>query len=97
MTIDKIGSTSNINQKSNIKNNNKISKLGSDRVEISDESRIALQNEKLVNIIKESSDIRQDKVADAKKRLELYMKDGALREEVINSIANSIIDSMPLD
>ena len=97
MTIDKIGSTSNINQKSNIKNNNKISKLGSDRVEISDESRIALQNEKLVNIIKESSDIRQDKVADAKKRLELYMKDGALREEVINSIANSIIDSIPLD
>ena len=97
MTIDKIGSTSNINQTSNIKNNNKISKLGSDRVEISDESRIALQNEKLVNIIKESSDIRQDKVADAKKRLELYMKDGALREEVINSIANSIIDSMPLD
>ena len=97
MTIDKIGSTSNIKQKSNIKNNNKISKLGSDRVEISDESRIALQNEKLVNIIKESSDIRQDKVADAKKRLELYMKDGALREEVINSIANSIIDSMPLD
>ena len=56
-----------------------------------------MQNEKLVNIIKEAPDIREEKVAEAKKRLELYMQDGALREEVLNSLANSIIDSMPLD
>lgn len=97
MTIDKIGGTSNIQQKSNIKYNEKVSKMGSDRIEISNESRIALQNEKLVNIIKEAPDVREEKIAEAKKRLELYMQDGALREEVLNSLANSIIDSMPLD
>ena len=31
------------------------------------------------------------------KRLEMYMKDGALRKEVLNSLANSILDVMPID
>lgn len=97
MTIDKIGGTSNIQKSSSIKYNEKVAKLGSDRIDISNESKIALQNEKLISIIKNSSDIREDKVAEAKKRLELYMKDGALREEVLNSLASSIIDSMPID
>ncbi|MEI0603671.1 flagellar biosynthesis anti-sigma factor FlgM [Brachyspira alvinipulli] len=97
MTIDKIGGTSNIQQKSNVKYNDKVSKTGSDRIEISNESRLALQNERLINIVKEAPDVREEKIAEAKQRLELYMKDGALREEVLNSLANSIIDSMPLD
>ena len=97
MTIDKIGGTSNIQQKSNVKYNDKVSKTGSDRIEISNESRLALQNERLINIVKKAPDVREEKIAEAKQRLELYMKDGALREEVLNSLANSIIDSMPLD
>ena len=97
MTIDKIGGTSNIQQKSNVKYNDKVSKTGSDRIEISNESRLALQNERLINIVKEAPDVREEKIAEAKQRLELYMKDGALREEVLNSLANSIIESMPLD
>ncbi len=97
MTIDKIGGTSNIQPKSNIRYNDKASKVGSDRIEISNESMTALQNEKLISIIKNAPDIREDKVAEAKQRLELYMKDGALREEVLNSLANSIIDSIPTE
>ena len=64
MTIDKIGGTSNIQQKSNIKYNEKVSKMGSDRIEISNESRLALQNEKLVNIINEAPDVFQAELVD---------------------------------
>ena len=97
MTIDKIGGAANIQQKSNVRHNEKVSNIGYDRVDISKASEIALQNEKLISIIKDTPDIREEKVAEAKKRLELYMQEGALREEVLNSLANSIIDSMPTE
>lgn len=97
MTIDKIGGVSNIQQKSSVRHNEKISNPGYDSIDISKESEIALQNKKLISIIKNTPDIREEKVAEAKKRLELYMQEGALREEVLNSLANSIIDSMPTE
>lgn len=97
MTIDKIGGAANIQQKSNVRYNEKVSNIGYDRLDISKESEIALQNEKLISIIKDTPDIREEKVAEAKKRLELYMQDGAIREEILNSLADSIIDSMPTE
>ena len=97
MTIDKIGGAANIQQKSNVRHNEKVSNIGYDRLDISKESEIALQNEKLISIIKDTPDIREEKVAEAKKRLELYMQDGAIREEILNSLADSIIDSMPTE
>lgn len=97
MTIDKIGGAANIQQKSNVRHNEKVSNIGYDRVDISKASEIALQNEKLISIIKDTPDIREEKVAEAKKRLEMYMQEGALREEVLNSLANSIIDSIPTE
>lgn len=97
MTIDKIGGAANIQQKSNVRHNEKVSNIGYDRVDISKASEIALQNEKLISIIKDTPDVREEKVAEAKKRLEMYMQEGALREEVLNSLANSIIDSMPTE
>ena len=81
MTIDKIGGTQNIQFNSKVKYSDKPSQLGSDRIDI----------------VKQSPDIREEKVAEAKKRLEMYMKDGALRKEVLNSLANSILDVMPID
>ena len=97
MTIDKIGGAANIQQKSNVRHNEKVSNIGYDRIDISKESEIALQNEKLISIIKDMPDIREEKVAEAKKRLEMYMQEGALREEVLKSLADSIIDSMPTE
>ena len=97
MTIDKIGGTQNIQFNSKVKYSDGPSQLGSDKIEISNESKIALQNKKLIDIVKQSPEIREEKVAEAKKRLEMYMKDGALRKEVLNSLANSIIDAMPID
>ena len=97
MTIDKIGGAANIQQKSNVRHNEKVSNIGYDRIDISKESEIALQNEKLISIIKDTPDIREEKVAEAKKRLEMYMQEGALREEVLKSLADSILDSMPTE
>ena len=97
MTIDKIGGAANIQQKSNVRHNEKVSNIGYDRIDISKESEIALQNEQLISIIKDTPDIREEKVAEAKKRLEMYMQEGALREEVLKSLADSIIDSMPTE
>ena len=97
MTIDKIGGAANIQQKSNVRHNEKVSNIGYDRIDISKESEIALQNEKLISIIKDTPDIREEKIAEAKKRLEMYMQEGALREEVLKSLADSIIDSMPTE
>ena len=97
MTIEKIGGAANIQQKSNVRHNEKVSNIGYDRIDISKESEIALQNEKLISIIKDTPDIREEKIAEAKKRLEMYMQEGALREEVLKSLADSIIDSMPTE
>ena len=97
MTMDKIGGAANIQQKSNVMHNEKVSNIGYDRIDISKESEIALQNEKLLSIVRNAPDVREEKVAEAKKRLEMYMQEGALREEVLNSLANSIIDSMPTE
>ena len=97
MTIDKIGGTQNIQFNSKVKYSDKSSQLGSDRIEISNESKIALQNKKLVDLVKQSPDIEEEKITEARKRLEMYMKDDALRKEVLSSLANSILDVMPVD
>ena len=86
-----------LRSQSNVRHNEKVSNIGYDRIDISKESEIALQNEKLLSIVRNAPDVREEKVAEAKKRLEMYMQEGALREEVLNSLANSIIDSMPTE
>lgn len=94
MTVDKIGGAGNIQPSSNIKPIDKTSSVGVDRIEISNESKLALQREHLFSIVKQAPDIREDKVLEARKRLDSYMKDGVIKEEVLNALADSFTDSI---
>lgn len=94
MTIDKIGGVGGLQPSSNIKHVDKSAGIGTDKVEISNEAKLALEQEQLLEITLNAPEIRQDKVLEAKARLEMYMKDEALKEKVLMSMAESLTDAI---
>lgn len=94
MTVDKVGGAGNIQPTNNIKPIDKTLSAGVDRIEISNEAKIALQKERLFSIVKSAPDIREDKVLEARKRLDSYMKDGVIKDEILNALADSFTDSI---
>ena len=61
MTIDKIGGAANIQQKSNVRQNEKVSNIGSDRIDISKESKLAFAKRKTYIYNKERSRYKRRK------------------------------------
>ncbi|HBW46586.1 TPA: hypothetical protein DEF17_01470 [bacterium] len=97
MVIDKIGTLSNIQSAYS----NRIRKESgtdaadkkSDRVEISDARRLSALREAVTKAVKDSEDVRYEKVAAARQKIE----DGSLiNDRVIEEIATRIVDSMGL-
>ena len=94
MTIDKVGGTNYIQPNKNAKQIDKAYNAGVDRVEISTESKITSQNEYLLNVIRQTPDIREDKVIEGKEKLSLYMNDENAKNNALNSLAESLTDSL---
>jgi len=94
MTIDKVGGINNIQPNKNAKQIDKAYDAGVDRVEISAESKIASQNEYLLNTIRQAPDIREDKVIEGKEKLNIYMNDENVKNNAINSLAESLTESV---
>ena len=94
MTIDKISGSNGIQPNSNIKKAYSANGAVADRVDISNEAKIASQNEYLLNITRQSPEIRADKVAEGREKLRMYMQDASLKEEAIMSIASSMTDGV---
>lgn len=94
MTIDKIGGAGSIQPSGNIKNINKPAEFGVDKVEISNEAKLAFEQEQLLEMAFNAPEIREDKVLEAKARLQMYMKDEALKEKAFLSMAESLTNAI---
>lgn len=94
MTIDKIGGINNIQAGNDVKKTAKVNDIGTDSVHISEESKSIMQREYLLNIVKNSPDIREDKVIEAKEKLKLYDSNITEKNKVIESLAESLTASM---
>lgn len=90
MTIDKIGTSNNIQPTHHVRKTEKPSAaVQSDRIDISVEKR---ERAELERIVKEAPDIRADKVEQAKANLERYMKDDKVFDEVAKRVIRSLVE-----
>ncbi len=70
MSIDKIGRVNNFNNVSRVKPKNNIEKTtGADSVNISTEAMSMAESNRIMDIVRSAPDIRADKVAEAKAKL----------------------------
>lgn len=97
MVIDKIGAFGNIqaaysNQIRKESGTDAVEKK-SDRVEISGAAKLAQLREAVAKATKDSSDVRQEKVDAAKRKLE---SGTLISDKVIDEIASRIVDSLGL-
>lgn len=93
--INKIGHINNISPSSNVKKMAKVSETQkSDSVSISAAGKAEAEKLHLISVIKDSPDIRMDKVEAAKARLAEYTKDGGMDDAVASGIYDRIIDGL---
>ena len=91
MTIDKVSRVVNVYKTSGAKNISKSeASVRTDSIDISNEAKVRSLNEKYLNIVKNTPDIRTDRVAQAKENLGRYMSDTGLLEKVVDDIAGKI-------
>ena len=90
MTIERLGPTEPI---SNYNKTGKVSKsdslLGKDSIEVSEESKQKAEVFKALESLRSVPDIREDRVAEVKKKLE---DPNYINEKVIESVADRILD-----
>lgn len=82
------------NDRLNNVNSKKVStSYGSDNVEISDEARKLAEQAQIREAVEASPDIREDKIAEVKERLQNGYYDN---EEVLNDVAAKLLDVLNL-
>jgi len=90
MTIERLGPTEPI---SNYNKTGKVSKsdslLGKDSIEVSEEAKQKAEVFKALESLRSVPDIREDRVAEVKKKLE---DPNYINEKVIESVADRILD-----
>ena len=96
MVIDKIGNIKNIVEpkKSKVVSGTKESKKSSDSIQISTEGKKAAEISKFSQIVKETSDIRTDKVNEIKERIKngtYNFDDNKMLEMVADKIASLLV------
>jgi len=95
MTIDKIGKINNIYKANNKNNVNKADNINkTDSINISQEAHKKAEIEKYLKIVKNSPDIRSDKVEAAKKNLDEYFSDEKKLDTIIDNISQKIADKI---
>lgn len=93
MAIEKINGVNGIQQTDKTGKVEKTSSVSSrDKIEFSSESKAIVEQKRIEEIVKNTSDIRLDKVEAAKIRLQSYMKDGVIREDVLEKMTSAIVD-----
>lgn len=94
MAIDKINNVNAVDQTNKVNRTSKVSSTGSDSIEISNESKAILEQNRIDEALSKISDIRMGKVQDAKARLSTYMENGVIRKDVLDNMADAIIDDL---
>lgn len=94
MTIDKIGATNNIQKTKEIKQIDTSKTVQTDRVDISAEAKEKAHVERFMKIVADSPEIREDKVIQARERLQSYMENGTVKKEILDKLANAMTASI---
>ena len=94
MVIDKIGNVNSIIEPRKPKQNYQVNNVrpASDSVQISEEGLKAAEEARLAQIVKESPDIRADKVKELKEKIASGEFDRAIDEKLLGNIAERMID-----
>lgn len=94
MNINKIGGISNNYPSGNYNKTQKESQSHSDSVNISETAKNRISLQKALELVKNTADVRQDKIEAAKNRLSEYFTEGNINSEVTEKIAQKIIEDM---
>jgi negative regulator of flagellin synthesis FlgM len=95
MVIEKIGNINNISETKKSKPiSGKKEDIRSDSIQISSEGKLAAENAKLTQVIKETPDMRMDRVRDIKQRINdgsYDFNDNKMLEMVADKIASFLV------
>jgi len=96
MVIDKIGNINNITEPKNAKSVSKAKETKkTDSIQISSEAKKAAENARYIQIVKDTPDIRMDRVKDIKARIQdgsyNNFSDDKVLEMVAEKIANRLL------
>ena len=96
MVIDKIGNVNNIYDTKKVKNVQKGSETstGNDLVEISTEGLKAVEEARYTQIVRETSDVRAERVREIKAQIDAGTYDKDMDDKVISMVADKILSSM---
>ena len=96
MVIDKIGNVNNIYYTKKVKNVQKGSETstGNDLVEISTEGLKAVEEARYTKIVRETSDVRAERVREIKAQIDAGTYDKDMDDKVISLVADKILSSM---
>jgi len=94
MVIDKIGNVNSIIEPRKPKQNYQVNNVRptSDSVQISEEGLKAAEEARLAQIVKESPDIRADKVKELKEKIASGEFDRAIDDKLLGNIASRMIN-----
>lgn len=96
MVIDKVGNVNNIyetKKTKNVQKNGEVS-TGNDLVEISTEGLKAVEEARYTQIIRETPDVRAERVREIKAQIDAGTYDKDLDDKVIAMVADKILSNM---
>lgn len=94
MNINKIGGLSNNYPSGNYNKTQKENQAYGDSVNISETAKNRISLQKVLELVKNTTNVRQDKIEAAKNRLSEYFTEGNINSEVTEKIAKKIIEDM---
>ena len=97
MTIDPINQPQKINANKPKAINNQINRASTsdDKVSISESARKKTELNRYINIVKNTPDLREEKIIESRKNLEkLFTPNGEIKEDVVEALVSKIIKAL---
>jgi flagellar biosynthesis anti-sigma factor FlgM len=93
MVIDKIGNVNNIFETKRAKNvqSNGQTSGGNDSVEISSEGLKAIEDARYIQVVRETPDVRADKVREIKAAIQAGTYDKDMNDKILSMVADKIL------
>ncbi len=94
MTIERLGPVDPVQKYNKTENVQKpVKKEGKDSISVSDEAKMKAEVHKIAEEVKKSEDVRQDRIAEVKKKLE---DPSYIDDKVVEAVAERIMDVFEL-
>jgi negative regulator of flagellin synthesis FlgM len=93
MTIDKVGNVNNIYETKRPKNVQKAGQTdkAADSIQISSEGMKAVEDARFAQIVRETPDIREERVREIKAKIDAGTYDKEIDDKILNLVADKII------